>query len=158
MQMAKKGLDKATDLVRKDIFAIIWIVFIVIIIYLTFFGKEYIKEMIVVSILFLAFFILEPIVRMAHGGKITQMISGGKDVPPWKRFPIFFVAILIVFAIKHLLELGLAETFPTESVTIILVVFWLIALFLIYYIIFSKKIEEEPTQSAAKKRSRYRKV
>lgn len=121
--MAKKGLDKVIDILKRDIFAIIWVIFIIIIIYLTFFGKEYIKDMIIVSILFLAFIMLEPLVRMAHGSTITKLISGGKDVPAWKRFPIFFVAILIIFTIKHLLELGLEHSFPTESVTIILVIF-----------------------------------
>ncbi len=143
--MANTGLNKVMDFIKRDLFAIIWIIFIAIIIYLTFFGKEYIKDMIVVSILFLAFILLEPLVRMAHGSKITHFISGGKPVPSWKRFPIFFVAILIVFSIKHVLEIGLDQGFPTESVNIILVVFWLITLFSIYYLIFSKRTDEHKT-------------
>jgi hypothetical protein len=145
--MVKKGSDKALELIRKDVFAIIWAIFIVLIIYFTFFGKEYIKEMIVVSIMFLAFFLLEPLVTMSHGSKIAQFISGGKHVPSWKRFPIFFVAILIVFTIKHLLDIGLEETFHTESVNIVFVVFWLIALFAIYYLIFSQRAEEHEKES-----------
>ena len=140
--MGKKGLDQAKDILMRDIFAIIWVILIVVIILLTFFGKEYIKDMIVVTILFLAFLMLEPIVRLSHGSKITRMISGGKEVPPWKRFPLFFIAILIVFAIKYILEAGLEEMFPTESVNIILVIFWLIAMFAIYYLIFTPNVEE----------------
>ena len=141
MANQKKSSDQVIEFLRKDIFAIIWVIFIVVIIYLTFFGKEYVKDMIVVSILFLAFILLEPMVRMAHGSKITQFISGGKDVPPWKRFPVFFVVILIVFAIKHSLEIGLDLAFTVESVNIVLVAFWLAFLFLIFYLIFSKKTE-----------------
>ncbi|WP_455393019.1 hypothetical protein [[Eubacterium] cellulosolvens] len=153
--MVKKGLDKGVDFLRKDIFAIIWIIFIVVIIYLTFFGKEYVKEMIVVRIMFLAIFLLHPIVRMAHGSKITKFISGGKYVPAWKRFPIFFLAILLIFAIKHFLELGLAHTFTTDSVNIILVVFWLIALFSIYYLIFSQGAEEKKERFSKTRNVRY---
>ena len=140
--MGKKGLDQARELLMRDVFAIIWVILIIVIILLTFYGKEYIKEMIVVSILFLAFFLLHPIVRMAHGSKITKIISGGKEVPPWKRFPIFLLAIFIIFGIKHLLDLGLGQMFPEHSINIVLVVFWLIALFSIYYLIFSEKTEE----------------
>ncbi len=139
--MVKKGLDKGLNLLQKDIFAIIWVIFIAIIILLTYYGKEYIKDLIIVSIIFLAFFLLEPIVRMSRGSKIAHMLSGGKYVPPWKRFPIFFVAVVIIFSIKHILEIGLDENLPTESINIILVIFWLISIFLIYHLIFSDKPE-----------------
>jgi len=78
MATQKKGSDQVIEFLRKDIFAIIWVIFIVVIMYLTFFGKKYVKDMIEVSILFLAFILLEPIVRMAHGSKITQFISGSQ--------------------------------------------------------------------------------
>ena len=136
---AKQAAEQVSALLMRDVFAIIWVVFIVLIILLTFYGKHYIKDMIVVSILFLAFFVLEPFIRMAHGSKIARMISRGKEVPHWKRFPVFFVAILIIFAIKNLLELGLDEGFATESVNIVLVAFWLAFMFLVYYLIFSKQ-------------------
>ena len=143
MVKGKNGLDRTVGFLKRDVFAIIWVIFIVVIILLTLFGKEYIKDMIVVTILFLAFLMLEPLVRLSHGSRITKVISGGKEVPPWKRFPLFFVAILIVFTIKHFLELGLDQTFPEQSINIVLVVFWLIALFAIYYLIFLPKIEEQ---------------
>jgi len=137
--MAKNIIDQIVDLIKKDIFAFIWLIFIAAIILLTYYGKEYVKSMIVVSIMFLAFIMLEPLVHMAHGSKVVRLISGGQHVPAWKRFPIFFVAILIVFAIKELLEVGLDRAFPAGSVNIVFVAFWLAFLFLIYILIFSKK-------------------
>jgi len=137
--MARSALDQLFDLIKKDTFAFIWLIFIASIILLTFYGKEYVKSMIVVSIMFLAFIMLEPLVHMAHGSKVVRMISGGKHVPTWKRFPVFFVAILIVFAIKEFLEEGLDRAFPAGSINIVFVAFWLAFLFLIYLLIFSKK-------------------
>jgi len=137
--MAKNAWNQIKSLFKKDTFAFIWLIFIAAIILLTFFGQHYIKDMIVVSLIFLAFIMLEPLVHMAHGSKITRMISGGRHVPAWKRFPIFFIAIIIVFAIKELLEVGLDHAFPAHSVNIVFVAFWLAFLFLIYLLIFSKK-------------------
>jgi hypothetical protein len=139
VQQAKQAAEQVSAFLMRDVFAVIWVMFIAVIILLTFYGKHYIKDMIVVSILFLAFFILEPIVRMAHGSKIARMISRGKHVPHWKRFPVFFIAILIIFAIKNLLELGLDKGFAVESVNLVLVGFWLAFMFLVYYLIFSKR-------------------
>jgi len=136
--------NKVASLMQRDIFAIIWIVFIVAIILLTFYGKEYIKDMIIISIIFLAIFLLEPLVKMSHSNKIVQFISRGKPVDPWKRFPIFFLAILVVFTLKHFLELGLDASLPLESINIILVLFWLLSLFFIYYLIFSDLHDKKP--------------
>ena len=156
--MTNKGSKNGVaDLIQKDIFAIIWIAFIVIIILLTFYGKEYIKDMIIVSIIFLAIFLLEPIVKMSHSNKLVQFISRGKPVAPWKRFPVFFLAILVVFSLKHFLEIGLDEALPIESINIILVLFWLLSLFFIYYLIFSKHHVKEPGKSKAGKKKSYNK-
>lgn len=124
---------------QKEPFTFIWLIFIAAIIALTYFGKHYVKDMIVVSILFLAFLMLEPIVHMAHGSKFTKLISGGRRVPVWKRFPVFFMAILIIFAIKHFLEYGLDRAFPSYAINIVFVFFWLAFLFLLFILIFSKK-------------------
>lgn len=132
-------MEQLADLFRKDVFALIWIIFIAAIIILTYFGKYYVKDMIVVSILFLAFIMLEPLVHMAHGSSVTRLISGGKYVPAWKRFPIFFIAIIIIFAIKEFLEVSLDHAFPAGAVNIVFVAFWLAFLFLLYLLIFSKK-------------------
>jgi len=141
--MPKKKQNKIQEMFQNDIFTYIWLVFIVLIIYFTYFGKEFVREMIITSIMFLAFFLLEPLVKMAHGSKVTEFLARGKQIPPWKRFPIFFIAILIVFAIKHFLEKNLDEqTFPEHSVNIVFVVFWLIALFAIYYLIFQQHSDD----------------
>ena len=56
--MAKRNaLDQINELFKKDTYAVIWIIFIAAIILLTYFGKNYVKDMIVVSIMFLAFLI-----------------------------------------------------------------------------------------------------
>ncbi len=124
---------------QKEPFTFIWLIFIAAIIALTYFGKHYVKDMIVVSMMFLAFIMLEPLVHMAHGKSVVKMISGGKYIPVWKRFPLFFVAILIIFAFKHSLEYALDKTFPTASINLVFVFFWLAFLFLIFLLIFSKK-------------------
>jgi hypothetical protein len=151
--MVEKGTNRVFEFLQRDIFAIIWIVFIITIFYFSFYGKEFIKDMIIVSILFFAFLLIEPMVRLAHGSKITKMIARGKDVPPWKRFPMFFLAILILFALERGLEFGLDETIPTESINIILVIFWLLSLFLIYYLVFSKH-EDSPEETIQKGKRR----
>ena len=138
MAKGRNVLDQLGNLVRKDTYAVIWLVFIAAIIILTYFGKHYIKDMIVTSIMFLAIVLLEPLVHQAHSNKLTRLISGGKHVPAWKRFPIFFVAILIVFAIKHFLEAGLDRAFGTSAINPVFVFFWLSFLFLIYFLLFSK--------------------
>jgi hypothetical protein len=143
--------------VQRDVFALIWIAFIVVIVILTFYGKEYIKDMIIVSIIFLAIFILEPLVKMSHSNKLVQFISRGKPVKTWKRFPIFFMAILIVFTLKHFLEIGLEESLPLESINIILVLFWLLSLFFLYYMIFSKQNEKKTGKSRGRKKVTYHK-
>jgi hypothetical protein len=140
--MAQRSNNKAVGFLERDVFAIIWIVFLVLIIYLTMYRKEYIKDMITVSILFLVFLLIEPLVRLAHGSKITKKISRGREVPYWKRFPLFLAALLFLFVIERGLEAGIEESFPTESVNFILVLFWLISLFLFYYLIYSKHAEE----------------
>ena len=153
--MPGKQQNKIQEMFQNDIFTWIWIVFIGLIIYFTYFGREFVREMIITSIMFLAFFLLEPLVKMAHGSKVTEFLARGKNIPPWKRFPIFFIAILIVFAIKHFLEENLNEaTFPEQSVTIVLVVFWLIALFAIYYLIFQQHSDDFHKHGPKSKRVR----
>jgi len=138
--MAKRNaLNQVSELLKKDTYAVIWIIFIAAIGLLTYFGKAHVKDMIVTSIMFLAFLMLEPLVRQSHSTKLTRLISGGKHVPVWKRFPIFFVAIIIIFAIKHILEVGLDHAFPAGAVNIVFVAFWLAFLFLLFLLIFSKK-------------------
>jgi len=138
--MAKNNvLNQLGDLLKKDTYTVIWIILIAAIILLTYYGKAYVKDMIVTSIMFLAIVLLEPMVQQAHSTKFTRLLSGGKNVPVWKRFPIFFVAIIIVFAIKHFLEDGLDHAFPAGAVNIVFVAFWLAFLFLIFILIFSKK-------------------
>lgn len=151
--MPQKPQNKAVDMVRKDVFAVIWIALIAIIILLTLYGKHIMYEMITVSILFLLFLLLEPVMKMSHGSKISQYISGGKYVPPWKRFPIFFVVVLIVFTIKHYLENYLEHAFPEEHVNVVLVLFWFIALFSIYHLIVTKQHDDEQRSRAKVKRS-----
>jgi hypothetical protein len=134
--------DRAEEFLQRDIFAVIWVVFFIIIIYLTFYAKEYIKSMIIVSVLFLAFILIEPMVRLTHGSKITTMISRGREVPTWKRFPMFLLAILILFALERGLEFVIKETLTIDAINIVLVVFWLLSLFLIYYFLFAHRADE----------------
>jgi UDP-N-acetylmuramyl pentapeptide phosphotransferase/UDP-N-acetylglucosamine-1-phosphate transferase len=110
--MPRKKNAQPIDFIRNDIFLIIWIFFIALILLIWYYDSildtkhehHLITEMIAVSAIFLIFFLLEPVIRMSHSSKVSQIISKGEYVEPWKRFPIFFFALLIVFGIKHYLE------------------------------------------------------
>jgi len=142
--MPKNKSKNPVEIIRNDIFFLIWVFFITIIFAIWYFQPRLIIEMIAVSAIFLIFFILEPLIKMSHGSKFAQIISKGEYVEPWKRFPIFFFALLVVFTIKHYLENYLYHSFEHDAdIDLVLVIFWLIALFSIYYLIFTKQHEEE---------------
>ena len=64
--MPKKKNNHPIDIVRNDIFFVIWIFTFAILIYLTKYFPEVIYEMIVVSIIFLLIFLFEPIIKKRH--------------------------------------------------------------------------------------------
>ena len=70
-------LKRIIELIRKDTFAFIWVVFIAFMVYLTFYGKTHVKDMIIISLIFLMFVLLEPLIHMSHKSSFVRFISNG---------------------------------------------------------------------------------
>ena len=135
----KKIATKHVEKLRKDTFAIIWVVFIAAFVIMTVFLKNYIREMVAISILTIIFWYLEPLLFGATGKTVTAFLSGGKRVPRWKRFPLFFLIIILVDALWNAIYYGVELAFPTQSINLVFVILWLGFLFLLWHYKFSKE-------------------
>ena len=126
---------------KKDTFAQIWVLFAAVLVAMTLFFKASVKSLIIVSILFMLFWYVEPVIFGATGKTVTTYLSKGQKVPRWKRFPLFFLAIvaldLIYTGIQELFDIA----FPETSVNLVFVLTWLGFLFLMWVYIFSKESE-----------------
>jgi len=134
-----KFVTKKVERLKKDVYAIIWIALIAALILMSVFGKVYIRDMMVISILFVIFWYLEPWLYGMHGKSVTTLLSRGQRVPTWKRFPIFFLEILLLYAIYSGLQSALESAFPAGSVNIVIVAMWVGFLFLLWVYRFSKE-------------------
>lgn len=135
----KKIATKHVEKLKKDTFAIIWIIFAAVLVAMTVLFKQYVKGMIVISLLFLIFWYLEPLMFGATGKTVTAYLSRGQKVPRWKRFPLFFLVIILVYVLYSAIQMALDAAFPQESVNIVFVVLWLGFLFLLWHYKFSKE-------------------
>ena len=124
---------------RKDSFAVMWLILIISLALMTYFLKSYVKDMIVISILFLIFKYLEPLIYSVHKRSATTILSGGHSVPTWKRFPIFFLEILLAYIIYGTLQTALDTAFPSGSINIVFVALWVGFLFLLWVVKFSRE-------------------
>ncbi len=134
----KKIAAKNVEKLKRDTFAVVWIALIVALLLMTVFFKTYIKDMIVISILFLLFWYIEPLVLGVTGRTVTTFLSRGRRVPAWKRFPLFFLAIMVVYFAYVAIQATLDRAFPATSVNIVLVFLWVGFLFLLWVYKFSK--------------------
>jgi hypothetical protein len=135
----RKFAVQKVERLKKDMYAIIWIAMIAALVGMTFFAKLYVRDMMVISILFVLFWYLEPFLYGMHGKSITALLSRGHSVPRWKRFPIFFLEIILLYAIYSGLQSALESAFPAGSVNIVIVGLWLGFLFLLWVYKFSKE-------------------
>ena len=135
--IAKKKVEE----LEKDTFSYIWFIFIIVLILTTVAFKSYVKEMINISILFMIFFYLEPIMFGVTGRTATTILSRGRDVPVWKRFPLFFLVVIFVYVLYTGIQFALDLAFPEEHVNIVFVLTWLGFLYLMWVFIFSKERE-----------------
>ena len=135
----KKIVNKEVNKLKKDIYALIWIAFIAILVIMTFFFKIYIREMIAISILTIVFWYLEPLLFGATGKTVTAYLSGGKKVPRWKRFPLFFLVIIFIDFLWNGIYYAVEEAFPTQSINLVFVALWVGFLFLLWVVKFSKE-------------------
>lgn len=135
----KKIATKHVEKLKKDTFAIIWIIFAAVLVAMTVLFKQYVKGMIVISLLFLIFWYLEPLMFGATGKTVTAYLSRGQKVPRWKRFPLFFLVIILVYVLYSAIQMALDAAFPQESVNIVFVVLWLGFLFLLWHYKFSRE-------------------
>ena len=124
--------------IQKDIFAIIWIIFAAALALMTLFFKVYLRDMIVISIMFILFWFLEPVMYGMHGRSITSLLSRGQTVPKWKRFPLFFLEIILLYIIYAALQTVIESTLPASAVNFILVLLWVGFLFLLWQYYFSE--------------------
>jgi len=132
-------VEKHVSRLKKDVFALIWIVFAVALLIMSVYFKEYVKDMIVISIMFILIRYLEPILYNMHGNSVTTFLSRGAHVPKWKRFPLFFLEIIFLYIVFQGLQLLIEYAFPTTSINIIVVIFWLGFLFFLWYYALSKE-------------------
>jgi uncharacterized membrane protein len=124
---------------KKDVYVIIWIVFIAVLVIMTVFFKSYIRDMIAISILTLIFWFLEPLLFGATGKTVTAFLSRGKKVPRWKRFPLFFLVIIFIDALWNGIYYAVERAFPAASINLVFVALWVGFLFLLWVYKFSKE-------------------
>jgi hypothetical protein len=135
---AKAAARRKAEEMEKDTFSYIWFIFIVAIVVMTVGFKGYMKEMINVSILFIIFWYLQPLTFGMTGRTVTTVLSKGQDVPIWKRFPLFFLVIVILYLINRGIQLALDMAFPDEHVNVVFVIVWLGFLYFVWVYVFSK--------------------
>ena len=128
----KKYATQKVESLKKDVYAIMWIALIIALIAMTFFAKAYIRDMLVISILFLIFWFLEPFLFGATGKTVTAFLSRGRKVPRWKRFPLFFLVIVMLYVLYSGIQAVMTYAFPAGSVNVVIVALWLGFLFLIW--------------------------
>ncbi|MEM0372751.1 MAG: hypothetical protein QXO69_02870 [archaeon] len=136
----KKIAKEKVEELKQDTYAFIWLLFIVVLVAMSVYFKAYIKEMINVSILFLIFWYVEPMMFGATGTTVTTLLGRGKKVPAWKRFPLFFIVIILVYVLYNGIQFALNTAFPEESVNIVFIAMWLVMLFLLWVYKFSKEL------------------
>jgi len=135
---AKALAKKRAAELKQDTFVYIWVLFIVAFVVMTVYLKSYVKEMINISVLFMIFFYLEPLMFGVTGKTVTTVLSKGQNVPNWKRFPLFFLVIVLVYFMYSGIQEMLDIAFPEEHVNIVFVLMWLGLLFLLWVYKFSK--------------------
>ena len=122
---------------KKDTFAIMWVILIATIMVMTFLYKTHVRDMIVISFLFVIFWYFESLMISATGTTISTFLAHGKKVPKWKRFPLFFIVIMLLYVIYAVLQRAMEIAFPSGSVNIVIVVLWLGFMYLIWTFKFS---------------------
>ena len=125
--------------IGHDVFTYIWIAFIISLILVMMFFRGYVKQMINMSVLFLIFWYLEPLVFGMTGTTMTTLISRGRKVVEWKRFPLFFLVTILVYLIYSGVEMVLDMAFPEEHINPVFVIMWLAMLFLLWVYKLSKE-------------------
>ena len=134
----KTAARKKAEEMEKDTFSYIWFIFIVSLTVMALGFKGYTKEMINVSILFMIFWYLQPLMFGMTGRTVTTILSKGQDVPIWKRFPLFFLVIVVLYLINRGIQIALDMAFPDEHVNIVFVIIWIGFLYFIWVYVFSK--------------------
>ena len=124
-----KYMRKLIVALTKDVLALIWIAFIIAIVAMTFWFQAYLKDLIIISVLFILFFYFEQIITNPKG---ILSFLGVKSAPRWKTFPIFFIGVIAVYLGYVFLQEILTRTLPTGGINIVFVAIWLILLFIMY--------------------------
>jgi|GEM_PF-3359654 len=135
----KEIIQKKVYTLSHDVFVYIWLVFATVLMLMTFFFKPYVKGAIIISLLFVIFWFLEPFLLGTPGSKVSAYLSNGKRVPGWKRFPLFFLVIILLYVIYTGIQYVLDLAFPAESVNVVFVALWVGFLFLLWHYKFSKE-------------------
>src|SRR3989344_1444821 len=93
-EIVAKRVAKIITALKKDVLALIWIAFIVSIVVMTVWFQSSLKDIIIISVLFILFYYFEPII-LNPKGIITLL--GVRFAPRWKTFPIFFIGIILIY-------------------------------------------------------------
>jgi hypothetical protein len=124
--------NRLTEKLKRDTLGLIWIVFIASLVVMTLWFKPYIKDLIIISILFLVFCLLEPFLLHSGSKEFANILPGGRAAPRWKKFPIFFGSIILLYFVYALLEEAMGRALPTGGINLVFVAIWIILLFIIY--------------------------
>ena len=136
----KETVKKKENELIHDPYIYSWIIFAISIIAMTLYFKAYIKEMINISILFLIFWVVEPLILGVSGTTVTTLLGRGKTVSNWKRFPLFFIAVIMVYVLYSSVEELLGMAYLEEHVNFVFVMTWLGMLFLLWIYKFSNNL------------------
>ena len=128
-EIVAKRVAKIITALKKDVLALIWIAFIVSIVVMTVWFQSSLKDIIIISVLFILFYYFEPII-LNPKGIITLL--GVRFAPRWKTFPIFFIGIILIYFGYVFLQEILTRTLPTGGINIVFVAIWLMLLFVMY--------------------------
>jgi hypothetical protein len=95
--------------------------------------------MVAISILTIIFWYLEPLLFGATGKTVTAFLSRGQKVPRWKRFPLFFLIIILIDVLWNAIYYSVELAFPAQSINLVFVALWVGFLFLLWVYKFSKE-------------------
>lgn len=134
----KEIAEKKVKELEKDVFAIMWLILIIVLVILTVFFKPYLKQIINISIVFMIFYYMQPLMFGMTGRTVTTFLSRGQKVPVWKKFPLFVLVVVIINLLYSGIQTVLDIAFPEEHVNIVFVIVWMGFLYLMWVSVFSK--------------------
>lgn len=133
----------------RDIHTLPWIIliFFVAALLLGFFRSALIKIM-AISVSFMIFYIVNPIIFDVRGRATpVTILSGGKFTKRWKAFPVFIFEMILLALLadwlsvylESIIDISASDVIIQDLILTPIVIFWLVGMFLFYWYRVSKK-------------------